>query len=238
MPSESIKESIWLGNYQIDKSIISVSANTHLIPNYTQLQSFTYSQMQQFFRYIGNGWFYSEVVRNNNYIINSNFGTNVNGDLPHNERRKLFDQCTPGDMRVKFYFSKPSEITVIGHRNENRIVSKDYKGFSIGSAVEGKVSLNELLGSHVSGRLVFSWIMRIVFLISIITTASVVKSSGVFVYILSYGLLLISKNMKFFTGNIKTGGSAFLFGMIYALVSSVLFLFFDSDKNEPHQHQN
>lgn len=104
-------------------------------PSAAELYQFRQSEFGKSFKYIGNGWFY-------------HFGNKKSNSNIYNEHfvRRLFNECSIGDVRIRFGVYAPPNISVIGWKKNSKLkIRHDINGRKYGTIREGKYSAQELL---------------------------------------------------------------------------------------------
>lgn len=81
------------------------------------------------FDYIGDGYFYKS------------YGTREN----HSTLQQQFDNCTPGDVRVRITYFAPKKISAVGFLVDHNITSKKIRGIEMGAASSGYIKPAMLL---------------------------------------------------------------------------------------------
>jgi len=162
-PPKEIPEAIQygkmrLGVYDIPEDFyLPKDANTVLIPNYTQLSSFTHSKAQRDFRYIGEGYFYSEIKPGVSKIF-KNYIIGTNGKLSTELIKTQLEQCIPGDIYIQLLVYAPEKAGVFGTRSGHTINKISGKP---GILSENQNAVSQMLGSIKSKQIFLKIFLKI-----------------------------------------------------------------------------
>jgi hypothetical protein len=102
------------------------------------------------FRYIGNGYYYSEHASTNGQLIAKLIGQVLEGSILDYQLGDLFSHCEAGDIRVHYEVAIPSEVTIIAKLLNERgdlgnIITSRNNYISL--IVSGQHSSNEVLNT-------------------------------------------------------------------------------------------
>lgn len=93
----------------------------------------------------GDGWFFSPYQEDSTHRLLRGFGQFLEGSLLDWQIMDLFDSCTAGDVRVRYFVSDPFEISAIGRYSNGQLhsITMD-NGYTFGIIHAGKRTPEEL----------------------------------------------------------------------------------------------
>jgi hypothetical protein len=145
-----VQQKVTVGSIIIDDRLFTdVQDMEYCLPTPEDLQAFAHSEgYQSAVRYLGNGYFF--------------FSGNVS--LPVT----LNSPCNPGDVKIRFKYFAPDQLSVLGYLRDSVISTSVMDGMPIGGVGQGKISVATLLSSQHADKRKFAVIARSVAVLSAI----------------------------------------------------------------------
>ena len=228
-----IRGKIKVGSYDISANLTNIGSTSRFIPSMPQIATFTTTMMQQQFRYIGNGVFYHEYQPGSTPLFNQYFGYGiVNGELPKDAMNMLFGNCNAGDVRVRFEYWAPAQLSVIGYREGDEIQMREFDGVNIGALAAGNVTSDALIEDHRSNSVFLLWFSRVVYIIVAYFAVTLSRGKRSLIPIFAGAFVIYLTNSEGVYKQFDTTESVFGGALVAGLISALAYTAIENGKEK------